>query len=247
MKFATHQVLFGNDKWLKKNIENTYDHFDKIYIAYSESSWNYKERQTIKLDIDYLRSYDKIKIIDGVWDKEEDQRNACLNEAKKDGMDFLAIIDTDEFYFYDDLEKMKKYVFDNQKYSLYRNAWYNFWKDDFITIKEDGNKIAGYPDTFINLNHNIKFTDKRTTTRDNIGIISDVICYHMSYVLSDEELKIKLETWGHTNDFDTKKWYEEVWIRWNENMIHLHPIQPKEWYKAIKFEEKMPEVLDARG
>lgn len=251
MKFCTHQILFGTDKFLLKNIENIYPHVDKIYIAYSDTPWIYNPNARnlyhIKLDLDIIKNSiysDKIEIIEGVWENEQNQRNACLEAAKRDSMDYLFIIDTDEFYFHDDLEKMKTFVINNPNYSLYRNPWMNFWKtEEYITVKENGDKIAGFPDSILNLNHNIKFQNKRTATKENIGIINDVICYHMSYVLTDEEVKRKLETWGHTNDFFIYKWYEEKWLNWNENSMGLHPIQPNSWFRAIKYDGELPEVL----
>jgi hypothetical protein len=187
---------------------------------------------------------DKIEIIEGVWDTEEAQRNACLDSAKRDGMDYLFIHDADEFYTHEDFKKMIQWISLNPNYSLYRCPWYNFWRSyDYVTIKEDGNLIAGYPDICVNLKHNLRFQNKRTATKDNIGVIDNVICYHMSYVLTDEEVKRKLETWGHTNDFNIYSWYENKWLNWNENSIGLHPIQPNAWYKAVKYNGTLPEVL----
>ena len=121
----------------------------------------------------------------------------------------------------------------------------NFWKSiDYITVKEDNELIAGYPDICINLNKGMRFQNKRTATKENIGVIENVICYHMSYVLTDEEVKRKLETWGHTNDFNIYQWYENKWLNWNENSIGLHPIQPNAWFKAVKYFGELPEVLN---
>jgi hypothetical protein len=251
MKFATHVLCFGQDKWLMKNIQNAYPHVDKIYIAYSDKPWNYnpnaRNLYTIPMDLSIIRNSiyaDKIEIIEGVWDTEEAQRNACLDFAKKDNIDFLFIHDADEFYTHEDFQKMIQWISSNPQYSLYRCPWYNFWRSsEYITIKEDGNLIAGYPDICINLNHNIRFQNKRTATKDNIGVIDNIICYHMSYVLTDEEVKRKLETWGHTNDFDIYSWYQNKWLSWNENSVGLHPIQPNAWYKAVKYNGVLPEVL----
>ena len=91
MKIATHVVLFGQDKWIMKNIENSYPHVDKIYIAYSEKPWGYnpKARNIYKnsFDLNIIKNsqyIDKITIIEGDWLTEEAQRNACVNKAKED-------------------------------------------------------------------------------------------------------------------------------------------------------------------
>ncbi len=251
MKFATHILCFGQDNWIMKNIENSYPHVEKIYIAYSDKPWNYnpnaRNLYNTPMDLTFIKNSqfsDKIEIIEGVWDTEESQRNSCLEMAKRDNIDYLIIHDADEFYTHNDFEKMKKWIINNPDYSLYRCPWYNFWKSqEYITIKENGDLIAGYPDICINLKHNIKFQNKRTAIKENIGIIENIICYHMSYVLSDDEVKRKLNTWGHTNDFNVNSWYENIWLKWNEESTGLHPIQPNAWYKAIKYNGILPEVL----
>ena len=251
MKFATHLILFGNDKWVLKNIENVYPFVEKIYIAYSKFPWIYnpesRDLYTKELDLSFIKEsiyYDKIEIIEGIFDTEEIQRNICLDKAVSDGMDFLYIIDSDEFYSFSDFEKMNKYINENSSYNIYRTSWINFWKElDIITIKENGEVIAGFPDVCVNLKKGLRFVNKRTVCKDNIGVIPDVCCFHMSYVLTDDEVKQKIETWGHTKDFDTNKWYQEKWLNWNEDSIGLHPIQPNAWYKAIKFTGELPEVL----
>lgn len=251
MKFCTQVLLFGNDKWIMKNIENAYPHVDKIYIAYSDTPWTYnpqaREIYSCKMDLSIIKNssfIDKIEIIEGVWNTEEEQRNICLEKAKIDGMDYQIIHDADEFYSHNDFKKMIDWIKINSNYSIYRCSWLNFWKTkEYVTVKEDGDLIAGYPDIAINLNHNLKFTNKRTATKENIGIIDDIKCFHMSYVLTDEEVMKKLSTWGHHRDFNTQNWYENIWLKWNENSTGLHPIQPNAWYRAIKYTGEYPEFL----
>ena len=74
MKFATHIALFGQDKWIMKNIENAYSHVDVIYIAYSKLPWSYNPmaRQEYKnsFDLNKIKNskfFDKINIIEGDW------------------------------------------------------------------------------------------------------------------------------------------------------------------------------------
>jgi len=251
MKFATHVVLFGQDKWIMKNIENSYPHVDKIYIAYSEKPWGYNPsaRNTYKnsFDLNLIRNsefIDKICIIEGDWITEEDQRNACVNQAHNDGIDYLMIHDADEFYFHNDFEKIKTFITDNPSYDEYSCGWISFWKSfKYITVPQSLNKIVGNPNIFINIKNHVKFVRKRSTTKKNILNIPDVICYHASYVLTDDELKEKLKTWGHHNDFNVDLWYNEIWMKWQPNMINMHPVNPPAWYKAIEFNENLPEVL----
>jgi len=253
MKFATHIVLFGQDKWIMKNIENSYKHVDVIYISYSKKPWGYNPnaRKNIinSFNLDIIKEsvfFDKITLIEGDWQTEEDQRNACVSKAKKDNVDYLMIHDADEFYHDDDFELILDFIKKNPDHDVYKCAWYNFWKTlDYITIQSDGNLVAGYPEIFINLTTGTDFSRKRRPSSNKSIIIPNVFCYHASYVLTDSEVKNKLNTWGHHNDFNTDKWYNEKWLNWNEQSIDLHPISPSAWKRAIKKPKdiELPKIL----
>lgn len=253
VKFATHIVLFGQDKWVMRNIANAYPHVEKIYIAYSVDSWTYNPqaraiyKNTFDLNIIRKSEYmDKIEIILGTWQTEEDQRNACAEQAAKDGMDYLIIHDADEFYFHNDFEIIKKHIEDNPNYDFYKIAWYCFWKSfNHILLDSNGNKITGYPEFAINLKQGVRFSSKRRPNKTNSYTIPPVVgvCYHGSYVLTNKELLQKINTWGHTNDFNKDYWYKEKWLKWTENMTDLHLVSPSAWSKAVKFDGQLPEVI----
>lgn len=252
MKFATHVVLFGQDKWIMKNIENSYPHVDKIYIAYSKLPWGYnpsaRNQYTNSFDLDKIRTsrfFDKINIIEGDWMTEEAQRNACVEQAKKDKINYLMIHDADEFYFNNDFSKIVNFINTNPNFDVYKCAWVNFWKGlDYITLSDKGENIVGYPQVVINLDRGVRFKNKRTPTGSSItNINSDVVCHHASYALTDSELLTKLQTWGHHNDFNIKEWYNEVWLKWDINSTNLHPVSPSAWSKAVKYTKPLPEIL----
>ena len=102
---------------------------------------------------------------------------------------------------------------------------------------------VGYPQIFINLKNGVRFQKKRNPNGTKIINIPNVTCYHASYVLTDDELREKLKTWGHHNDFDVDVWFNNIWLKWTPNMINMHPVNPPAWYKAVEFNEKLPEVL----
>jgi hypothetical protein len=251
MKFATHIVLFGQDKWIMKCIENAYSHVDRIYIAYSEKPWGYNPnarntyRNSFDLNIIKQSKYiNKITIIEGDWLTEESQRNACVDRAKGDNIDYLMIHDADEFYFHDSFEQIKMFIVNHPAYDIYTCGWISFWKNfKYITVSNLSTKIVGNPQIFINLKKDVKFINKRRPNGSQIINIPNAICYHASYVLTDAELQEKLKTWGHHNDFNVDAWYNNIWLKWTPNMTNIHPVNPPAWCKAIEFNEELPEVL----
>jgi len=261
MKFATFVLAYNQDKWIMRNIENAYPHVDRIYVGYSKYPWNYDpESRFLRLnefDINIIKNSpykDKIKIIEGDWTYEFDERNEILYAAKNDGMDYLMIHDADEFYFHNDFEKLKDIVKQYPENDAYAVRMCVFWKSlDYILIAPPltadgvtfGGKISGIAEVVMNLKTEHKFTHIRYSGAKTYKILdeSDLIYYHTSYVLTDEELYRKIKTWAHRNDFDVEKWYQEKWLNWTLEMTDLHPIWPYSWSRAEKYDGLLPEVL----
>jgi hypothetical protein len=255
VKIATHVVLFGQDKWIMRNLENAYRHVDKIYVAYSDEPWTYnihargKFKNSFDLNVIRNSEYnDKVTIIEGRWNTEEEQRNSCVDAAIKDGMDFLVIHDADEFYFHDQFAKALLILRENPDWDFYRVGWYCFWKNfNYILLDSAGNKITGFPEFAINLKRGVRFERKRRPNKSNNPFdisVDDAICYHGSYVLSDKEVYEKINTWGHAAEFDGDNWYKTKWLKWTPEMNNLHMIAPHAWSKAEKFDGVLPIVIN---
>lgn len=253
MKIATHVLLFGADKWIMRNIENAYPHVDKIYVSYSYVPWTYnpnaRSQYKNTFDIQTIltsKFIDKIVLVCANWDTEEEQRNECVDLAIKDGMDYLIIHDADEFYFHDQFRNAIEEIKNNPDHDYYEIAWYCFWKSfKNLLLNSDGNEITGYPQFAINLKRGVRFQRKRCPTKlDYYRIPSSVaICFHGSYVLTNEELLQKINTWGHTNEFDKHHWFNQIWLRWNREMTNLHLVSPSAWQRAVEFNRDLPEVI----
>ncbi len=252
-KFATHVVLFGQDKWIMRNIANAYPHVHQIYVAYSEQPWTYNPnarnvyKNSFDLNLIHNSPYaDKVTIIEGVWATEEDQRNACAEEAAKAGMDYLLIHDADEFYHDHEFYEVLRYIRDNPNHDYYKIAWHCFWKSfKYVLLDAKGDDITGYPEFCINLKRGVRFQSKRRPNKTNFTIIpsSYGVCYHGSYVLTDKELQEKINTWGHTNDFNKEYWFKEKWLKWTPEMVDLHLVSPSAWSRAVPFKGTLPEVI----
>jgi hypothetical protein len=56
--------------------------------------------------------------------------------------------------------------------------------------------------------------------------------WHLSWARSVEDIELKLRSWGHNPDFDTRRYLDRVWRpaprRWPW-MHHFHPIWPRHW------------------
>jgi hypothetical protein len=67
---------------------------------------------------------------------------------------------------------------------------------------------------------------------------------NMSFVFDkDEDCWSKINTWGHSHQYNITEWYNKYWLNWTPELINIHPIQPIVWHKTVEFKGKLPEVL----
>ena len=253
MTFATYVMAFDQGKWIMRNLENAYPHVDKIYVMHSELPWGYnpkaRETYTNNFDLNVVKQspyMDKITIIEGDWLSDTEQRNHCLQQAKKDGVDYLMVHDADEFYFHRDFDKLINFVKSNPEYDVFSIYLYVFWKSfKYVIINHDQSKVAGKNQTIVNLHTIDKYDYIRDVRVECKQIdVPDIKCYHGSYVLTNEEVYKKVKTWSHSADFDGEKWYKEVWLPWTLESKNLHPIWPWAWSHCEIFAEQLPEVIE---
>lgn len=205
--------------------------------------------------MDIVRSHkdvSRIRIVEGVWDTEEAQRNAVVSAAKRDGMDYLIIQDPDEFYLEEAYSKNIDEIIRQPDFPYYYCLWINFWKNLRHIVLERkniiGSKYSMYsynPNFAINLKYpDICFKDRRLCNYPAAeGHILSGICYHLSYVHSDEEMKIKIGTWGHSHQVD-EKWMKYKWFGWNAKTKFINPMMGPVWDRAVKFDGQLPAQLN---
>src|SRR2546430_1256036 len=104
-RFAAHVLMFNCDQFILRMIDNCAPFVEKIFVAYSEIPWTYNpnargkyKNPTHKELLQKSKHLSKIELIEGVWERDEEQRNACLDRARAEGFDYLIIQDADEFY-----------------------------------------------------------------------------------------------------------------------------------------------------
>ena len=249
-RFAAHAMVFNcSEDMLLRMINNCGSFVEKIYIAYSEYPWIHnpeaRNRYKNNTDLNTLKKsayYYKIEFIFGEWNTDMEERATCLAKAKNDGFDYLIIQDADEFYSFEDLEKNLIEIEKNPDYDIYETPWMCFWKStDYVLTNRKNSPIVGFPEFAVNCKSGVASVRTRTV-QDSVYRLSG-LCYHLSYVLSDEDVYSKIKTWGHTAQFNNEKWYKEKWLQWNLYTRNLHPVSPREWKIATKFDGQLPEVL----
>ena len=249
MQIAVHVLSYNVNTFLPLVLKNMHNHVDKIYIAYSHKPFGYNKKlnddvrnpTSLNFVQESIKNLNcKVEVIIGEWEKEEQARNECLSKAKTEGFDWFLIQDADEFYTEEGWARIINYLKHNIHKEHIITTWYNFWKSpQFVMTYKDGGIKGTNAGFAINCKSNITFLRKRVCDVKE-RVVLDFSCYHYGYVMSNKAMEDKINTWGHTNELFSKKWYKEKWLNWNSETKFLHPVNPDEWISAIYFPLEQP-------
>mgnify|MGYP006271307671 CR=1 FL=1 len=231
-------------------IDNIGPHVERVFIAHSELPWNYnpRARKNFKnpTDISIIEDCafrDKVQVIEGVWSRDEDQRNACVDEAVRQGFDFLIVQDADEFVQPHQYQRAFELIREHSQIDLFRFHWRMYWKStDNVLVDKHGEEVNGTPEFALNLNRGVRFVNRRITNA-HTEFLLPIVGHHLSFVGSDEFMYTKVKTWGHTQEFNSERWFHDKWMHWHPKTRYLHPLRPTKWYQAIPRTDELPPII----
>jgi hypothetical protein len=255
-KFGVLILFFDCSKFILKTIDNCAPFVDNIYISYSSKPWRAYNKnapdefqnESNPLVLKESKYYSKLIIVEGVWDSEEEQREECRQHAIKDGMDYLIVQDADEFYTMEHYKLNIEGILMNPDFNIYQCPWLTFWKNvNHVILNREhlGQKNTIYttcPLFAINLKFDNPFVNRRLPRNMSNSLILQGICFHLSYVLTNEELYRKIKTWGHSHQVN-KIWFKYKWIKWTPSTKYLNPFVSIQWVKAIPYEGELPSEI----
>lgn len=265
MRFCALILFYDCDQFILRTIANCAPHVEKIFVSYSPFPWMYNSQAREKFKnpsnpelLKQSAHWEKIELVCGDWKTEEDQRNEVLEKAKREGFDYLIIQDADEFFRYEDYASNLQEIIANPGYPFYRTPWYQFWKslDQIVLCRYSFLYRHGRPEVklrhtpisysmafAIDLKAEIKFKHCRMPTNADDYFVLSGICFHLSYVMSDEQVERKIRTYGHSNQIDHDRWLKYKWYGWYPKTRNLHPIDPSVWTRTIPFQGELPSEL----
>jgi glycosyltransferase involved in cell wall biosynthesis len=247
MKIAAHMLAYNVDRYFPSAVASLLPHVDKLYVAYPSRPFSYIAESraslgnpTPKSIADPFLSSGKIEILEGDWEREEQTRNACLSRAEQDGFDWLLTIDADEFYTDESWEQIMRFLRMHPELKTIATTWYNFYKSAYFVAMDQYGSIKSTNANFaLRCNQGIRFADRRIPS-DRDSVLLDTPCFHYGYVLTDDEMYMKLKTWSHAKDFNTMRWFRLKWLGWRESTRNIHPTWPICWQRAIRFPMPQP-------
>lgn len=269
MTFAVHAFNYCNDDLVLRWVANVYPHVETIYLVYPEAPWDYNP--AVSSDESYRntadptlvqksRYADKIRFVLGQWPSDEAQRNHVVDLARREGHDYLIVQDIDEFYRPEEMQKNLSGIIANPDFCLYKNPWNIFWKNvsyvlEFRETVLNHNAQCRFiarntPTSFstsfaLNLRRKARFFRSRAVACDEDDIfLLPGLCCHLSWVKSDADVRLKLDTWTHSAEV-WPRWFHVKWLNWRPSSRWLSYSDPLSWNRAVPFEGLLPmEIAD---
>lgn len=252
---AVMLLMYDCDKFILNAIDNCAPYVKKIFIVYSELPWSAYNpdarssfKNPTKLNIlEKSAHQNKIEVIQGVWDKDDEAREECRQLAVKQGFDYLIVQDADEFYLPEDYKKNIEELYEFNA-DVYQCTWLIYWKNTERIIRFRDRKTNALtekttcPLFAISLKKEIPFEDRRlplNMDKHNIKKVSG-ICHHLSFVMSDKEMHSKINTWSHADQV-RKKWFKYKWLGWTPSSKYIGHIHPTEMYDTIPSKYQLPQ------
>jgi len=262
MKIAFGIILCNGDDFLEECVQQVYDFADQIVIAEGATrtwmrtfQWETPESKDKTNDIlKRLKKNDKdnkISIVHSLWDDKIHQSNGYM-ELVDDDTDYIWQLDSDEFYMFDDLEKVKNYLIkESPSYVTVKQL--HFFKN-FETIATGQSQGWGWetpqpriqkfykgcryiehrPPMIVNPQTNIPNDQIKL---QNLTEQTEVMCFHYSYV-TDKQVREKMAYYAE--EFPQaprlKTWIKDVWEQWDINKFYVERTfgtHPTAWQNSI--------------
>lgn len=247
MRICAAYRVWSGSRFLPASIESIYDSVDGILVSICRFPWGHpptldrpceRVQETVKTVWELSRARDpKGKImfpLEDCWDTEDQHNNDLLDQVRHYGFDYMALVDTDEFYNPGVLRVLaERHSRMNEPSCTAVSVLHKmYWKTPQYRLRPD----YLWANVLFRCDPDLKMVRKRHPSRGESWRVPFELaaCYHLSYVRTDEEVRDKLSSFSHSSEI-LPGWYENVWKRWDENkgLKGLHPIEASLWSDAI--------------
>lgn len=246
-----YELLFTSIRCIYKETDKIFLAIDKHRITWSGNAISIPD--TFFKTIEEIDKDGKISIYEDNFympeltpmENEIRERNMLL---KRMGKGWLIQLDTDEY-----MCNFKEFVMclNKKKYLL----WFNWIlpltiAGNWITLfkkTDEGYLVVSNKSSFNFLTNIPKYTSARKNKWQYCFNVN-IECYHQSWARDNEEIKSKINNWGHKNDFDTKKFYsfwQNIDAHNFERIKNFHPLESTMW-KGLEFinEKNLDDIIN---
>lgn len=232
MRLACVTVAYRERRLIVPFIQHMQGRVDEIIVLNSKTPW-YGESEADDNTAGIARSLGAT-VFEENWATEHDQRN--VGQEYCSDYDWIIVLDPDEFILDEDWDKLYSFLEVAPLDAYVCQNQLTYWKQGYvIDPPEDYKQI-------IAVRPNVRFVDKRVV--DSPWGFAPAELHHMSWRRSDEEVWRKINSYAHAPEFNTLRWFSEVWSD-TERLVDLHPLTPPALKQAIAID--LPEELRRLG
>jgi hypothetical protein len=250
LRFGALVLAYNQEDYLAYCIRALAPHVDAVVVAHSDVPWTAYNPQargefttpdrTREILASSTSEVDNLGVVEGLWNSEEETRNAGLRRLRRAGMDVCFIVDADEFYPESGIARLREHVErENAPGTVYFAKYHTCFKRfDYVVESEHRTPVA------VHLDAETTFLLRRMPS-GNIQYAPDSIYFwHMGYVMSDGRMWEKLHTFGHAHEI-VPNWFEEKWLNWTPSTRDLFRKEPRSrWPRTLKIDPgRLPSVL----
>ena len=226
-KMGAVYCVYDSSAFLNESVQRIYPLMDRIVFMLNTKPWYGDSVSNEPLNT-YMRISsmpdpdEKFAILIGPWQDEAFQRNLGLEFLRNRKIDWCLIVDDDELFDRSELGLVKG-MLETAVHAAYLMYHQIYWKNRETVIE---GLFGSFP-TIARTNGTVNFNKDRMILVNSPHTwfsisANNIVCHHMSYVHSDEEMYRKIKNFSHANDI-IPDWYTKKWLNWKEGDIDLHP------------------------
>ena len=258
MKIAAVFCIYNEEEYLECAVRSVLPAMDRVllclgkgpYTAYNDpaSGDSYPPDGTERI-VDRLAAEfpQKIEVIKGSWASQMEHRDAGLRRCLELGMDYYFLVDGDEVYRQEHLDRIRKTLAEHPRVGTFIIKCDTFWRSFHYRIP--ARELSWRPRRIFKLTRHRRLLGipfpyrlrfKGINDLNSLGSLyefptEDAIFYHFSYARSPARMREKLATFPHAREI-LSGWYEKVWLAWpgQREMPNIHPTDPPKFPRAVR-------------
>lgn len=216
MKYGSVAVAYKEGRFIGPHLDHLPNWIDEKIVLNSMVPW-FGKSSKVRDDKTLTIAKEKADtVIRQTWLTEQDQRNTGqILHADKD---WVIVLDPDEFLPKIDWNRLKVFLETTDADAVVCEGQHTYWKNGWVADppKDYQQLIAVRP--YVN------FIDKRVV--NSAYVVAPIWVHHFSWARTNEEVRRKITHYAHAKDFDTEKWFNEVWKKWKPGVQDVHPVTP---------------------
>lgn len=234
MKFGLSTIAYHESRFIEPFLKHIPEWVEDRIVLNSTTPWM-GEPEEVRDETAKLAKLTGARVIRNRWTTEQDQRNS--GQFFHEDKDWVIVMDPDEFLSNEDWKKLKGFLETTDADAVVVEGQYTYWKDGWVADPPKDYQML------IAVRPQVKFVDKRVVGTNYV--VAPIWLHHFSWARTDEEVWRKISHYAHAKDFDTNRWFNEVWKKWKPGMQDVHPTTPETLHDFKK--AQLPPELERLG